>query len=96
MYVKAIIILCIIIILLVVYLSCRGRTNGSGIQDDRDSVDKLRNGTKSATDINNTLKGNTETGQDITGDIEQHNTNARSGIGKALDILRKARNRNNT
>ena len=96
MYVKAIIILCMVVIVLLMFLFGRGRTNGSGIQDNRDGVDKLRNGTTAAKDINSKLRTTAENRQSTAGEIKRNNTAARSGVRKALDILTAAEHRDNT
>ena len=103
MYVKAIIILCIVIIILVIYLSCRGRSNRSrvpgnkniinglkeGVAATRQSVDRIESGLED-------LSVNNKSAIKRTEDIKQHNNNAREGIDKALGILEAAKNRDNT
>jgi hypothetical protein len=96
MYVKAIIILCIVIICLVLYLFFKGQTNRRSVPGNKDIVNKLKDTTRSASGINSTLKGNTEAGQDLASDIGQNNTDARKGIDNALRILEEAEKPNNT
>ena len=103
MYVKAIIILCAVIILVIIYLFFRGSSNRSRVQSDREIVDGIRDSVeKSRNSINRTksdldkLSINSESAIKRTDDIKQNNDNARTGIKSALEILREAKNRDNT
>jgi hypothetical protein len=96
MYVKAIIILCVAAIVLLIILFSRGSSNGTRVSNDNDSVDKLRSGTKSARVINNKLGNNTKERQILTGKLKQNNRKAGTGINKAINILKKAKDRSNT
>lgn len=96
MYVKAIIILCAVIAILVLYLLFRGRSNGSGVQSDRDIVDGLKDSNRESSKINSELAGNSESRRDLTEQIAEDNRNAGSGIDEALGILKRAKERDNT
>jgi hypothetical protein len=89
MYVKTIIILVAIIGILVLYLLLRGRSNGSTVRDNNDSIDKLKTETGSARDTNNKSRK-------VTGDIRTYNNEARAGIDEAINILKEAKDRSNT
>lgn len=102
MYVKAIIILCIIIGILILYLFFRGSSNRSRVSDDRDSVDNIGDGIKAARESNSRTKSeldklsiNTKSAIKRTADIKQNNDNARTGVRTALDILKQAKDRDN-
>lgn len=89
MYVKAIIILCLIVGILLLCLFVRGRSNGSGISDDSDIVDKLKERIDDASKIYR------ESGE-ATSDIKRHNREAGTGLDEALEILRRAKDRQDT
>lgn len=100
MYVKAIIILCIIIVCFIIYLFFRGRTNRSGsgrdstrdreirqaISNERDSIDKLGQSSDNATEQ---LKDN-------IGVIRENNNTQRQSNSRIREIIKQAKDRNNT
>jgi hypothetical protein len=96
MYVKAIIIISVIVILFVIYLLCRKSPNGSGIQKITRTTDELgkNNSRRQSNDIG--INNDIESIEEKAGDLRRNN-GTRSDIDRETrEILEGATYRNNT
>ena len=102
MHVETIIIVLIVIVIALIYLLSRGNADKPGIRDNKASLDKLSSGSTAARESIDRIKSdfdklsvNTESAIKRTEDISQNNTDAAAGISNALDILERAKDRDN-
>ena len=100
MYEKLTLILLAIIGVFILYLTFRGRSNRSGIQDSKGSIDNIERGTTGLQESNKRVESGLEQLSENLGNaegrvdhIEENLGNAERGIESALGILERAKDR---
>ena len=95
MYVKACVVIGLIILVIIAINILRRNINGRRVSDDSDSIDGIQKRNRESEAINSGLAANAGARREATRKISENNSNAGSGIDDALGILKKAKDRNN-